>query len=292
VATGKYQIFGFLKFTTNELIGYELAGMNEVASAHGYAVKVVQGNVNEDKDALIERCAQMRVAGWVALQLAPNYQEALRQELRRFSTPLVVLDNSFPQSSGIRVVGDDRLGVLLGIQHLYELGHRRIAFVGGPLHSGSAEARRLGYHEAMQSLGLPLLFEPVPTDYLDGNAIAAAAEKLLLLPQRPTAILCVSDIVAMVTCRTARRLGLEVPRQLSVVGYDNQQMTAYTDPPLTSVAQPFEEMGRMAARRLLEAVEREYDEHASQLIEDFLPPHLVVRESTAPLNSHAPLQPI
>jgi LacI family repressor for deo operon, udp, cdd, tsx, nupC, and nupG len=144
-----------------------------------------------------------------------------------------------------------------------------------------------GYRDAMKAFGLE-----APDDYLKWgaewdveSAVKASRELLSLSPERrPTAIFCAGDLMAMVAIREARKAGLRLPEELSVVGYADFSMAALCDPPLTTVAQPFEEMGRRAVRELLDC--RKGEDLQEQLkkatSECAIPTRLVVRESTAP----------
>jgi LacI family transcriptional regulator len=181
------------------------------------------------------------------------------------------------------------------IAHLADdLGHRRIAFIGRehPELSGAATLREQGYREAMARRGL-IPWEPMPrSDFYDDAATAAAVRGLLegrRVDERPTAILCLSDMMGLVVCRTVRRLGLSVPGAVSVIGFDDVPMAARCDPPLTTLAQPFPEMGRVAARHLLGAVargtgrvERAAEPVPMPAVDELVPTLLVVRASTGP----------
>jgi LacI family transcriptional regulator len=165
-----------------------------------------------------------------------------------------------------------------------------------PERSGAGALRERGYRDALQRRGLEP-WEPMPrSDYYDDAATEAAVRALLAgraAGERPTAILCLSDMMGLVVCRTVRRLGLSVPGDVSVVGYDDVPMAQRCDPPLTTLAQPFPEMGRTAARHLLASAARRQgrgiaapDAAANNgCIEELLPARLMVRDSTGPAPS-------
>jgi LacI family transcriptional regulator len=311
VVTGKNRVLGFLACSPEaELVARMLAGALDEAEAQGYSIKVLRLQNNVVDHATIERCAELRLAVVIALYLNENRLEYLHQEMARYGIPVATLDDSLPHPWGVRVISDDKQGCRLAIQHLVELGHRRIALISGRADAGSAILREQGFREVMEEFGLP-----VPDGYIQhGNwaceRTEVAARALLEHPAgRPTAVLCAGDLMAMVLMRVARRQGINVPEDLSVVGFDDIAAAEAADPPLTTVAQPFQEMGRLAVRRLIETVERwnsatergilsdvnkitpqqsgkiEMDSTLAPrkelVVEEVLPTRLIVRDSTA-----------
>ena len=210
--------------------------------------------------------------------------------LRRRRLPIVFVDQD-PEPDVPSINVDDRGGARLAAQHLVELGHRRIGVVCASLAAPhglvspgiAAESKRsqrermLGWLDALAPAGI------VPTvanaDLSTASAIDAA--RLLLdtpAATRPTAVLCYSDVLAVGVLQAARQLGLTVPHDVSVIGYDDAAFTATTDPPLTTVRQDTRGKGRAAAAALAAAL-RGDDAAAEHLV---LPTSLVVRDSTAP----------
>jgi LacI family transcriptional regulator len=135
----------------------------------------------------------------------------------------------------------------------------------------------------MQDLGLPVDKELIlHSDWGNAKIIEAAAQQLLSIKPRPSAVLCVSDAAAMITMRVAWQMGFSLPQQLSVIGYSNSSLAAYAYPALTTVAQPFKEMGHIAAQRLLAHIAAQKNGHACAATYDAPPQKLIVRASTAP----------
>jgi LacI family transcriptional regulator len=192
--------------------------------------------------------------------------------LSRARLPLVVVDPMNVVQPDVTSVGSTNFaGGMAATQHLLSLGHRRIAYLGGPPTSGCNQARMNGYRGAMEAAGAP-----VPKDYVwlreflydDGLAGGAA---LLDLPEPPTAIFAGSDEVALGAMEAARARGLRVPEDLSVVGFDDTQVARLASPQLTTVRQPIREMGAVALRTALqlaagEKVDSHHVELATQLI--------------------------
>jgi DNA-binding LacI/PurR family transcriptional regulator len=213
--------------------------------------------------------------------------------LRKRGLPLVYVDQV--QAAGVPSINvDDRGGAREAAQHLVDLGHRRIgivsAAVGGsfgldpdPLASPLAHPvrqRLLGWLEALRAAGIEPSVVKVPgsghEDYLAG------ARLLLALPERPTAILCFSDVVAAAVVHAAEDAGLRVPEDLSVVGFDDSPMAARMRPGLTTVRQDFAAKGKAAAAELTAALAAPRSAARRRARHHVLPTELVVRASTAP----------
>ncbi|MEV4754204.1 LacI family DNA-binding transcriptional regulator [Micromonospora sp. NPDC049559] len=212
-----------------------------------------------------------------------NLTEPQRQQLRRRSIPFVVVDTDSATSAAVPTVGSNNWnGGLMATRHLLELGHRRIAIISGPEDVLCSRARAAGFRFAHDEAGVPVDPELVRygSFYLDAGYQHGL--ELLARPDRPTAIFAGSDLQAMGVLRAARQLGLDVPGDLSVIGYDNLPMTAWIGPALTTVNQPLRDMAGTATQMLLDLAQG--NDLATSRI-DFVT-ELVVRESTAPPRRH------
>jgi LacI family transcriptional regulator len=195
--------------------------------------------------------------------------------------PLVTIDPSdggnFPS-----LISTNRAGAYAAVRYLIELGHRRIGLIGGSPALLSARQRRQGYEEALCQAGLPILAELcVEGDYSRQTALTGARQ-LLMLSERPTAIMAANDQSAFAVLEVANQLGISVPQALSVIGFDNTPESAYTSPPLTTVDQSIVGMGSRAAELLIQLIEgKEVENHLYEL-----PTRLVVRESCQRLTSN------
>lgn len=183
-----------------------------------------------------------------------------------------------PQSAGERwpAIGvDDRPGIAAAVEHLVALGHRHIAHVAGPKSFVHGRSRRDAWARSLRAAGLPR----GPCVYADFSALggAKATKKLLDRDAPPTAVVYANDLMAIAGMSVALGRGLDVPRQLSVTGFDDTPVAAHLQPALTTVRTDVVAWGRAAAARLLALVE---DEDVPDV--DLPPPHLVVRASTAP----------
>lgn len=192
--------------------------------------------------------------------------------------PLVIVDRTRPDQDLCSVAVDDVLGGRLAAEHLIDCGHRRMAFIGGPSSLGQVRDRLAGARAAWQEAGLPaadlLELTTDSTTVADGRG---AGQRLAGIPRsrRPTAAFCANDLAALGLLQAAIGSGLRVPQDLAIVGYDDIEFAAAAAVPLTSVRQPREELGRTAARLLLEEAEAG---HVHQQV--VFRPELVARAST------------
>lgn len=174
---------------------------------------------------------------------------------------------------------DDRVGIREAVAHLVSLGHRRIAFVGGTRGYVHSAARLGAWRDGLRGAGLPV----GPTIAADFTAAggAAATARLLEATDRPTAVVYANDLMAIAGMSVAAQLGIEVPADLSIVGFDDVPLAAHVNPPLTTVRQDVVLWGRAAAAALLSLVE-----HRTPVLATLPPSQLVLRASTAPVPGH------
>jgi LacI family transcriptional regulator len=199
--------------------------------------------------------------------------------LARASVPLVVVDPlNLGRSDIVSVGATNWAGGLEAGQHLLELGHERIGFIGGPRGSGSNQERFHGFRAALENAGIdldPALISWGLFTYDSGRELAFTQ---LASERRPTAIFAGSDTIALGVLEAARSLDIPVPAQLSVVGFDDTRLALWSSPQLTTIHQPLDAMGRMALRVILQlgAGEPLVSPHVQ------LSTSLVVRGSTGP----------
>ncbi len=179
-----------------------------------------------------------------ALDFYPDLIDTIR-------IPLVLINGVFPHPRVRSVRTDNRQGMQLATEYLLDLGYRRIAFIGGPPQGRSAQDRWLGYLDALARAGITpdgdLVF-PGSGRSDDGRR---ALRYMVNLPSPPDAVVCYNDLTAMGVLAEAWSLGIRVPQDLAVIGFDNVPFSELTAPPLTTVAQPTEEMGHTAVEQIL-----------------------------------------
>jgi LacI family transcriptional regulator len=269
-----------------ELNAYSLEvfeGILATAGELGAAVAVSQRPRGEGRSAASQSVAWVRGLVAAGRQAVITVTSELPgtdiTALSRARIPIVVIDPfDLPRTRVTSVGSTNFLGGLAATRHLLELGHRRIAYLGGPAAAACNQARMQGYRGAMEAGGLP-----VPDGYVrvgrfhhrDGVVEGGA---LLELPEPPTAVFAGSDETALGVVEAARGRGLRVPEDLSIVGFDDTAVARFASPPLTTVRQPLREMGAAALRRALRlAAGEKVDSYHVELATE-----LVVRHSTAP----------
>jgi LacI family transcriptional regulator len=199
--------------------------------------------------------------------------------LSRARMPVVVVDPLNLPTARVTSVGSTNFaGGLAATQHLLDLGHRQVAYLGGPATAACNQARMHGYRGAMEAAGAPVPDAYVRTARFSYEHGIAGGAALLGLPQPPTAVFAGSDETALGVIEAARVRGLRIPVDLSVVGFDDTPVARLAAPPLTTVRQPLREMGAVAVRTALRLAAGEgVDSHHVELATE-----LVVRQSTAP----------
>jgi LacI family transcriptional regulator len=246
-------------------------GAEDMAAASGDAIVVCNTDwlLDSERRAL-DALARQQVRG-VIINPAGEDERYLEWLINR-GMALVLLDHR--RSAGLvpSVVVDDVLGGRLAGDHLIDLGHRRVALVNGPTSIPQCEDRRLGLLGALEKAGLDPerdLVE-VEVEAMDAASGLAAVDDIFEAAA-PTAIFCTNDLLAIGVIRGLRLRGLRAPNDVSVVGYDDVELAAMTDPPLTTVHQPSYELGETAYELLRRGAEPEQRSFS---------PHLVQREST------------
>jgi LacI family transcriptional regulator len=195
-----------------------------------------------------------------------------------YGAPIVAVDPHTGPSTLPTVESDNLRGGRLATEHLLELGHRRIGMLTGRDDLQSAQLRERGYRMALATAGVWFDEDLVQPGAYDATVSAASARTLLTSPDRPTAVFAANDVSAIATVEVARELGIAVPERLSVIGFDNVPESALCSPPLTTVDQHIQAMGRHAMELLIRLIRGETPEATHIKLET----ELVVRRSTAP----------
>ena len=189
--------------------------------------------------------------------------------------PVVAIDPHYGPNYVPTIDADSYGGAVSAIEHLLGLGHRRIAFIGGREELDSSREREKGFRDAMAAAGVEVDESIVTESRYDPDIATQKARELLEREDRPTAIFCANDVTAMRATRVAHDLGLEVPGDVSIIGFDDIPEASLNNPPLTTVRQPLGEMGREAMAMLLDLLAgRDREQHLRMRTE------LVVRSST------------
>lgn len=230
----------------------------------------------EDIRSFVER---QRLFG-VVMPPSVSEDERVIELLRELDCPYVRIASVSLDQAGSMVVTNDHLGAAEAARRLADLGHKRIGLVRGLASFRSSAVRGQGFVDALAERGITV--DPA-LDYQGAYTFESGVEAghaLLSLPEPPTAIFTLNDDMAIGVMQAARERGLELPRDLSIVGFDDLPMAARVWPNLTSVRLPIRDMGRMAAEKLIASM-RGLD--PSRLAQPEVRPSLVVRDSAAPI---------
>lgn len=254
-------------------------GVEDEASESGLAVILCNSDDQRVKEArYLELLEEHRVQGILITPVAAADEHVAR--LQRRGTPVVLLDSRSLSRGQCSVSVDDVLGGELAIAHLLEQGHRRIAFVGGPMSLRQVADRRDGAIKMLERAGRTAAdLHVIETTALHVAAGRWAGARVAELPaaRRPTAIFCANDLLALGALQEMTSRQIKVPDAIAIVGYDDIDFAAAAAVPLTSVRQPRHQLGRAAAQLLLEeAVDDGTHQHRQVIFE----PELVIRESS------------
>lgn len=213
------------------------------------------------------------------IEVTTRYSAAREKALRAVGLPMVLVDPiDFPRTTTMSIGATNWAGAYSATEHLLELGHTRIAYIGGPPNAACDIARVSGWSAAMSAAGRRVNPEAVPRHSYSFEHGLQAAGELLDSANRPTAIFAGADITAMGVLEAARQRGLRVPDQLSVMGFDDTVLARSSSPNLTTVHQPIADIGSTAVNALLRLARGET--FTTKRVE--LATHLVIRDSTAP----------
>ena len=263
-----------------------IRGVEDRCFAADYNVILCNSNDDPQRQASYLRVlAEKRVDGVVFV--ASGSDAVVRATLGEFKMPMVLLDREVAGMNCDVVEVDHLVGGELATRHLLELGHPRVACISGPPGLSPSSLRRAGWKQALGAAGV----ERQETDLARGDFTARggylAMQSLLKRDLRPTAVFVCNDLMAFGALNAAREAGVAVPEQLSIVGFDDIELAAFSAPPLTTIAQPKLEIGTMAAELLFERVEQ--SRNAGRRV--ILAPQLIIRASTAPYQpTHAIIQ--
>ncbi|WP_425483029.1 LacI family DNA-binding transcriptional regulator [Cellulomonas septica] len=253
-----------------------LKGASAAVGATGYELLAYSGG-GAGGSVGWERRYLSRLAGTLidgAVIVTPTVVEA------HPGVPVVAVDPHTGPSGLPTVDADSFAGAVLATEHLLGLGHTRVAFLGGRPDLESARLREDGFRHAMAAAGVPVDEDLVRVGGYRPETADQPANELLARPQPPTAVFAANDLSAIRVVEVARSLGLRVPEDLSVIGFDNVPESALATPPLTTISQPLQQMGAEALRLLVDLIDgRERGVHVR------LSTELVERASTAPPRS-------
>ncbi|RLM26668.1 DNA-binding transcriptional regulator CytR [Brenneria alni] len=254
-------------------------GIEETAAEHGYLVLIGDcAHQRQKEKTFVDLIITKQIDGMLLLGSDLPF-EAGKEEQRNL--PPMVMANEFSPELALPTVHIDNLTASFeAVHYLHQLGHQRIACIAGPEHMYLSQYRLQGYIQALRRCGIIIDNQYIIRGDFSYQTGVNGLIALMKHPQPPSAIFCHNDIIALGVLSQAKKMRLDIPRDISVVGFDDIEHAQYCSPPLTTVAQPRYQIGREAMLLLLEQLHGHTVHSGSRLLAS----ELVIRESTAALN--------
>jgi LacI family transcriptional regulator, galactose operon repressor len=273
-----YTIGVLIPDLTNPVFPPIVRGVERTLSASGFiAILADSANDQRNEQAMLENLQSRQIDGLI-LATAHRKDPVVAACIER-SIPLVLVNRSVEDHAISAVVNDDELGIRLALEHLIALGHRKIAYVGGPQNTSTGYARYRAFRKVARALGIPLEQSiTVNARSFDETAGAQALDRIFGSGVGFSAVVAANDLLALGCCDAIASRGLNCPRDVSVTGFNDMPFVGRCNPPLTTVHIQHDELGVQAARLLLQRISE--PQAPATLLR--LAPHLVVRGSTRP----------
>jgi DNA-binding LacI/PurR family transcriptional regulator len=288
LSNGRTRTLGIIvPMTSHPVFSALIENVETVAFEHDYNIILCDARLDLAREAKYARMLlRRRVEGVIVVPFSkPSRQgDTHLVELQKHNIPVVLLEHELPTNRFAKIVSDNFSATRDMTRHLLALGHRRIAFAFHPIDEKDLVGRErlAGFKQAMADAGpgrkATLLLEAC--EFGEKLALRYHREKIVDCfsgPNRPTALFAGMDMLAIRAMETLREIGLQVPRDVAVAGFDNIEFSRFTQPPLTTVQQPTQEMGRMAAEILFDRIEGKAAQR--KVICGRLPCSLVIRQS-------------
>jgi LacI family repressor for deo operon, udp, cdd, tsx, nupC, and nupG len=256
-----------------------LDAIEKEASGRGYGLLVANVHASHDSTRRLESyLLSNRADGLLLLDGSIDPRALVALTGAPHSIPMVVACEEIPQPGFHSVLTDNVIAAERATRHLIELGHRRIGHLVGPELNVVARERQLGFAQALRQAGLPLMPQWMLRGNFEMQAGFAAASRFMSLDERPTAMFAANDESAIGFLSGLRQHGIECPRDISIVGFDDLEVAAHYRPALTTMRQPRDTLGRLAAETLIDVLEDGTSYRGAVRI--VLSSELIVRDST------------
>lgn len=253
-----------------------IRGVEETAAQRGYLVLIGDcAHQNQQEKTFVNLIITKQIDGM--LLLGSNLPFDASKEEQRNLPPMVMANEFAPELELPTVHIDNLTAAFDAVHYLQQLGHKRIACIAGPEKMPLSHYRLQGYVQALRRTGIPIENNYIIRGNFTFEAGAEALTTLMALSHPPSAIFCHSDIMALGALSRAKKMGMRVPDDVSIVGFDDIQLAQYCDPPLTTVAQPRYQIGKEAMLLLLEQLQGQPIQSFSRLLDS----ELIIRNSAA-----------
>ncbi|MFK8049882.1 MAG: LacI family DNA-binding transcriptional regulator [Halioglobus sp.] len=264
---------------TNSFFANIIQGIEEVARSNNY--RILLGDMqNDPANALAygELCAQRQADGLISLCRTIPFEYSKSRKTVDPKWPPLVMACEYDDVIAVPGVGiDNEAAALDGVRYLAKQGHRRIAFINGPADSPLCRDRLKGYRKGMAELGRRAVADLIFHGDFTLDSGAQVARQMCSGKILPTALFAANDAMAIGALQVIKRGGVSVPKDISIVGFDDVKFSAYCDPPLTTIRQPRREIGALSMQMMLDQLEGE----AARGKRIQLPYELIVRDSVA-----------
>ncbi len=277
IANRTWTIGMVLATIDDPFMGRVVEGVEQIAIEAGFNVFLSTSQNNRERElAIIDVLQQRRVDGIIVI--ASHLFDRYARYVDRSKVPIIVINEQDPGKTIHFVTVDDVQGACLAVEHLIALGHRRIGYVSNINRPKSNQHRLKGHQDALAAAGIA--FDPAlifTSNDIEDNAKRGEVSLEPLLAAGATAVFCYNDTTAIGVLAACYKRGIVVPDNLSVIGFDDIDMAAYTIPPLTTIRQPRFELGQRAMQMMLDLLDGQEPDN------QILPGELVVRQTTTRL---------
>ena len=283
MVTGKNEVIAFVSANMGiiEYTGKILEGILHETSLHNYSLKLFKLDRDKQQD-IAKKLVTQKVAGVIFHAADLNDFAIIRQKITHNKIPFAMVNLSNNTNSGFGITTNDYNGGINAVKYLVRLGHQRVAYIGFENRQEYIKNRCEGYIDGMKLYsGREPIILNVPKcdkDLKLSSWYKTSVKKMML--QGTTAVFCLDDIIAMKICRAAYDLDIKIPEKLSIIGFGDLEVGKFAPVPLTTIAQPFEKMGKQASAKLIDVIEHpgNYKKNNVELEAE-----LIIRESTAKL---------
>jgi LacI family transcriptional regulator len=249
--------------------------IEDEAFKKGYSVFLCNTELDTQRELFYVDVLSKKQVDGIIFVAAGDQADSLDFLLQR-NMPVVMIDRDVPNVEVDAVLTDNQLGGFLATRHLIELGHTRIACIAGPTNITPSAERIIGYRTALEQAGIKIDDDLIVCGDYHAQSGMQLTHSLLRRDPRPTAIFALNDLMALGALRAAAEAGCTVPRDLAIIGYDDLDIAQFSNPPLTTIAQPKKEVGARAVNMLVDRISHK-SRPPSRLV---LAPALIVRRST------------
>jgi DNA-binding LacI/PurR family transcriptional regulator len=278
LGSGRSSLYGLIiSDITNPFFPELVKSFEDIAVQYGQEVLIANTNYDPHRmEVCVSRMLQRKVDG-VAI-MTSEIAEHLIDEFNLRSIPMAFLDTATPQKGISNILVDYAVGIDAAVEHLTNLGHRAISFISGPMSLASARIRKRAFIHSLKRNGIKLEAHFIEEGNHRTDGGHEAMSRLLDRKIRPTAVLASNDMTAIGAMGAIFEHGLEIPKDISIIGFDDIELSAFTQPALTTVRLSRQEIAKLAFRALYST----YQSGATKGAEYTIQPTLIVRKSTGP----------